>query len=307
MEARPAAGEPLEQQEHERHGHEQRRELHRGLAVEGVEPDAVDRVREGADPEQVHGAEVGERLHQGERHAAEDRRARERQADPHDRAPARHAEPAGRLEQRARLAQERRARQQVHVRVEHEREDADGAEARAHVRHVEPEREEGEDVARHRQRQHQDPLDPRAAREVAERHERRQRGSEHERAGPDPDHEDRRGLDRLGQVARELRELPGSDQEADRQAQERPGYEDSAEDRQDGGPVGPPPGGNQSHPTSSMSSRASSRCSPAPCTSIGSRLKVPKWEISAGGSTSGSAPNSKLLCANRRCCFGSVR
>ena len=43
--ARPAAREPLEHEQRERDRHEQRRQLHRGVAVERLEPDAVDRVR----------------------------------------------------------------------------------------------------------------------------------------------------------------------------------------------------------------------------------------------------------------------
>ncbi len=154
------ARQPLEHQERERHGHEQRGELHGRVAVERLEPDAVDRVGEGADAEQVDGAEVGERLHQRERHAAEDRRPRQRDPDPQDRPRARHAEPARRLDQRARLAQERGARQQIHVRVEHEREHHDGAARRADARNPEAEREQREHVARHGERQHERPLDP---------------------------------------------------------------------------------------------------------------------------------------------------
>ena len=238
--ARTAAREALEHEQRERDRHQQRRELHRGLAVECVEPDAVDRVGEGPHAEQVHGAEVGERLHQRERHAAEDRRPRQRQAHAQDRPRSRQPEPARRLEQRARLAEERGPRQQVHVRVQHEREHADRAERRADARQVEAEREEREHVARHRERQHERPLDPAPPGELEERDERRERRC---RAGAcrRPRRRSRMAVASRasGRKPEKLRQPAGRDDERERQADQRTGHQQRAQDRADGEAIEP--------------------------------------------------------------------
>ena len=297
--ARAPAREALEHEQRERDRHEQHGELHRRVAVERVEPDAVDRVRERPHPEQVDRAEVGERLHQRERDAAEDRRPRERQAHAQDRPAAREPEPARGLEQRARLAEERRPRQQVDVRVEHEREHADRPERGADAGQVEPEREQREHVAGHRERQHERPLDPAPPRELEEGHERGERGAEQEGARPHAHQDEGRGLDRLGEEAGEARERAGGDDERERQADERPCHEHRAEDRADGEAIerlAP-----QSHPTWSIRLSASVRCAPAPSTSIGSCLKWPNWAISFDGRAPSTTGNSWLFWANTSC------
>jgi hypothetical protein len=235
--AGPPAREPLEGQQRQRHRHEQRAELHRRLAVEAEEPDAVDGVGEGGHAEQVDRAEVGECLHQRQGDPAEDRRASHRHGHAQDRRAPRQAEAAGGLHGRARLGEEGAAGQQVDVRIEHEREDADrakgGAERAPRIEHAQ--REQGEHVAGHGQGEHQRPLDPGAAREVAERHEQGEGGPEHERAGADPGEQEGRAAQCLGQEPREARERARlSRHERDWQADQGPGYEQCGHERDHG-------------------------------------------------------------------------
>jgi hypothetical protein len=60
----PPPGEALEHQQGEGDRHEQGAQLKGGVAVEGSEPDLVDRVGEGLQPQQIDRPEVGQGLHQ---------------------------------------------------------------------------------------------------------------------------------------------------------------------------------------------------------------------------------------------------
>ena len=117
----------------------------------------------------------------------------ERERDPaHGRAVG-EPERAGRLQRLARLPEERAAAEHVHVRVEHEREHGDRPGRRAHLRQAPAERARlvvlaeqhvHEHVGRHRQRQHERPVEPAPPREVVEGDERGEAAAQHERSRP---------------------------------------------------------------------------------------------------------------------------
>ena len=75
--ARPALGGQHQQDEQ----HQHRGELRRRDRLAEREPGAVDAGREGVDAEILDGAEIVQRLHQRQRHAAGDRRPGERHGD----------------------------------------------------------------------------------------------------------------------------------------------------------------------------------------------------------------------------------
>ena len=114
--ARPALrGKHQQHQQHQRSGQLRRRDR---LAER--EPGPVDAGREGVDAEVLDGAEIGQRLHQRERHTAGDRGPGERHGDFEEAAPRPAAERAADVEHAGALLEERRARQQIDVGVEHQ-------------------------------------------------------------------------------------------------------------------------------------------------------------------------------------------
>jgi hypothetical protein len=200
--ARAAAQHPLQQ--HERDGQRDQHggELQRRRAVERAVPDAVDRVGHRAVVEEVDRAEVGQRLHHRQRRPGGQRRPGEREREPADRPRVAQPEAARGLERVARLLQERRAAEHVDVRVQHEREHHDRSAGGPDLRQLDAEcvadrplqptvgvvlaeQHEHEHVGRHRQRQHERPVEPAPAGEVVERDERSQRAAEHQGAGAD--------------------------------------------------------------------------------------------------------------------------
>jgi hypothetical protein len=113
-----------EQQQHQREPRGRGRISHR-------HPGAVDPGGERLDAEIRHRAEVGERLHQRERHASGNRRPRERQRDVEERSEAAASQQASRLDEIGRLLEESGAREQVDVGIEHQREHQHRAAQRA--------------------------------------------------------------------------------------------------------------------------------------------------------------------------------
>jgi hypothetical protein len=112
---------PLDQKQGHDDDDEADGELRGRQPVTHAEPGAIDRGREGIDAEILDRAEIGERFHQRERDAGDDRRARQRErhaAEGRERAMAEHARGVDRA---GRLLEERRARENVDVGIEHER------------------------------------------------------------------------------------------------------------------------------------------------------------------------------------------
>ena len=202
-EALPAARRPLE--EDQREGEEQQHagELGRRDALEHPVPDAIDRFGVGPVPEGRHGPEVGEGLHHRQRRAGDERRPGERERHAEECDEARAAEAPRGFQRRPALRAERRAGEEIDVRVvdeDHHQGDAavradlgqaqalaEGAAERGlhRAREVE-ETEEGEadDVGGHGERQDERPLEHRAAGEAMMDDEPGERGAEHQGAGP---------------------------------------------------------------------------------------------------------------------------
>ena len=201
--ARPALGGQHQQhQQHQRGG-----ELRRRDRLAEREPGAIDAGGEGVDAEVLHRAEVGQRLHQRERHAAGDRRPGERHRDLEEAAPRPAAQRAADVDHAGALLEEGGAREQVDVGVEHQRHDRDRATERADRREpvvgpapVHDVAQEGlhragelqkvgvgvaDDVGRDRERQQQRPLEDAAPGEVA--HADQPGGADPDRDHPEPD------------------------------------------------------------------------------------------------------------------------
>ena len=132
-EARAAARQPLDDEDDHDEGQQGHRQLRRGGAVAEREPGAVDPGGEGLHAEVRDRAVVGQRLHQGQRRAADDRRPGHRQRDAQEAAPRRQAERAAGVEQGRAALEEGDARQQVDIRIEHARQHDDRAAEAAHV------------------------------------------------------------------------------------------------------------------------------------------------------------------------------
>ena len=99
-EAGATAGMPFQQDQPDRDGDQHERDLRRALAISHAVPGPVDRRRESVDAVILDGAEIGERLQQGERRAGRDGRPGQRQADAQESPPRSVAQDAAGFEQR---------------------------------------------------------------------------------------------------------------------------------------------------------------------------------------------------------------
>ena len=127
VEACPLAGPALEADKTEHEQHQDGGQLGCRHGVVHAEPGAVDSGGEGADPEVLDRAEVGQGLHQRQGHAGDDGRPRQRHGDGEKTAPRSAAEAAAGLQHTDRLVEECCPRQQVDVGIEHQGEHRDGA------------------------------------------------------------------------------------------------------------------------------------------------------------------------------------
>lgn len=247
---RTAAAGPFEPQDRDHEQQHARGQLRRGELVAEREPRTKDAGREGRNAEVRHGAEVGQRLHQREHRARQDAGPRERQRHVPQRTPRAMAEQPRSLERARGLLQECGTRGQVHVGVEHQREQHDRAAGRADVRkpvvarapagHVaqpalhgagELQRigvRVGDHVGGHRQRQHQRPRHQATPRKAAGRgqprgghpeqqHARHHAGQQHERVA---DVFGQHGIDKMPPGVRGRRQHARHDH-ADRQHDQR--------------------------------------------------------------------------------------
>jgi hypothetical protein len=107
--------------------------LRRGNSVAQRKPRAVDAGGKRLHREVGHGAVIGQRLHQGQRHSRRDGRARQRNRDAPEALPGTEAERARRLDHAAGAFEEGGAHQQVDVGIEHAGKQHDGAAQRTHV------------------------------------------------------------------------------------------------------------------------------------------------------------------------------
>ena len=171
---------------------QQRGQLGRGDAVVHHQPGLVDAGRERGQAEVGANAIVGQRLHQGQRHAGHQGRPRQRQCHRADAPPQAGAEQAGGLHHLHAAFGQRGAHQQVDIRVQAEHEQHHRTGQAAHVgpqRALQPgdaaqralqrtaELEEvgvgvGQHVGRHGHRQQQGPLEDAPARELEQGHGR---------------------------------------------------------------------------------------------------------------------------------------
>ena len=239
-EALAAPGETLDEDEEDDDGEHDEGELGRAGEVRLVDPGRIDRKRQRPDAEELRGADVVQRLHQGEAGADGDRRAGERQGDAEEDLAAPGAEGARRLDEADRLHQEEGAGREVDVRVEDEAEKQDGAAEGADLRQAEilrarnaedgadrrlhrPDRVEdveigvGDDVGRHGERQEQRPVEDAPAGEVVGRHQPGGAGADRDDDDADAGKEKRRrrhrlGEDVFGEVAPDLGRAAGSDE-----------------------------------------------------------------------------------------------
>ncbi len=219
--ARPR-GMPFQQDQPDRDGDQHERDLRRALAISHAVPGPVDRRRESVDAVILDGAEIGERLQQGERRAGRDGRPGQRQADAQESPPRSVAQDAAGFEQRLRLRQERRAGCEIDIGVQDQREQERDARCRAEI--GEPvigarpsgraaqsalERSgEGhqvgigvaDDVGRHHEGQQQRPLQDADARETAHRDQPSGPGAEDDGSDTDAQQQD----DRVGEDVRKL-------------------------------------------------------------------------------------------------------
>lgn len=199
--APPAAQRALGRKAERREAQQQRRELRRRDRRPAREPGPEDPGREGLHPEMQHGPVIGDRLHHGECRAGRDRGPGDRQRDTAERLERADAEGARGLDQARRLAQEGHAAEQIDIRIKHEPEQQRRPRQRADLRkpvivappaegRAQPaldrapiaqpvEGDIGDDIARHRHRQHQRPFECPPPRKLAGRHQP---------AGRDPDH-----------------------------------------------------------------------------------------------------------------------
>ena len=181
-------GQPLGREHQHDQAQEAQGELGRGGRAAQRVPGAVDAGDEGADLEVGDGAEIGQRLHDDEGQACGYRRPGQRQADAAEGFEGRAAQRAADLEGADRLLEEGGTGEHIDVRVEHGGEHEDRPAQRVHVgepvvapapagggayggldragdaQHVGV--GIGQDIGRHRQRQHQRPVEEAPAREA---------------------------------------------------------------------------------------------------------------------------------------------
>ena len=323
---RTSAHHTLDRQEREGQPQQHGRELQRGVLVERAVPHPEDRVGERLDTEEVHGTEVGERLHDRQGDAGRERGPGQGQRDPDDRSPVAVAEDACRVQGLARLPEERAPREHVDVGIEHRGEDADRRERRVEpgdakpvpeqVRlerareAVLPEDDEDQHVPRHRHGEDEGPVEQPTSREVVERVQDREATADEQRAGTDTEREQHAGPEGVGQQrARDRVEPRVATEEAEWQRQQRSDDEqrDQPADHRPPrdarrGPRGRRPrarrgvgrhvGARQFQPTSSISAIASSSRGPACSTSIGSCFTSAQSANCGSGGTDGFAANS---------------
>jgi len=204
----------------QRHQHEQdRRQLRGGGGIVHRQPGAIDPGGESRQAEVGADAVVGQRFHQCERDAGDDRRPRQRQRHFEQAAAQPGTEQARGFHQLHRALAQRSAREQVDIGVQAQHEQDHG---RPQAADVGPERAAqvegraqrrlhraaelqrvgigiGQHIGWHRHRQQQRPLEDGAAREAEQRHRQR-------RADPDRGHAERhagRQPERLQRVAAE--------------------------------------------------------------------------------------------------------
>ncbi len=246
--ARQAFGDEQDQDEHQ----QQRRETRRRDSLAQPEPGAKDPGREGVHTEILHRAVVREGLHQRERQTRDDRGTRHRQRHVQKGPTAIEAEAARHIEHIARLLAKGRARQQIDIGIEHQRQHQDGARQRTHLRkaviadtptrpgaqcglhrprHVEHARVGvRDDVGGHREWRDQQPLECAPPGKAIGAHQPRRHDAH--RSGDDghTQHEQQRvgdvgGQDRRGQVipalarGEEQRGQDGDDRQGDQAAQ----------------------------------------------------------------------------------------
>ena len=167
----------------------------------------------GGDAEERGGADVVQRLHQGEARAERDRRPGERQRDPEEDRAAPGAERLGGFDQTRRLHEEEGAGRQVDVGAEDEAEEDDAAGKRADLGEGEVARMRqaedgakrglhradrmkdveigvGDDVGRDRQRQEERPVEDAAAGEFVSRHQPGGAGADGDDEEADAEQED---------------------------------------------------------------------------------------------------------------------
>ena len=195
-----------QQRRHEQQRHQ--RDLRRSGQARALQPRHVDAHRQRRDAEVLHGAEIVEALHQCQRHARGERRPCQRQRHRPEGAGGRPPQCARHFQHADRLLHEARPCREINVRVEHHRQDQDGAGQRAHLGepvvldrvpaeqapqralHGAREIEQldvgvGDDVGRHGERQHQQAVQQAAAGEAVH-------GGEPGRPGADQQAQSRR-------------------------------------------------------------------------------------------------------------------
>ena len=178
-------------------------DLRRAGEVGARDPGGIDRHRERVDAKEFGGADVVECFEQRQAQTHRQRRPCQRQRHAHEGPPAAFAQRARGLHQVRWLRHEHRAGRHVDIGVEHEAEHQDRPRHRAQIgqaelaRAVEPQHpanralhrpdrvqqvqvREGDDVARHRQRQQQRPVQHAPAREVAGGDEPGATGADHQ-------------------------------------------------------------------------------------------------------------------------------
>ncbi|MNF50906.1 hypothetical protein D3C84_322130 [compost metagenome] len=190
---RSPPGTALAIQQHHHHQQQQAGQLRRARQAEEAVPGLVDRRGEGVEVEHRYRTEVRQRLHQGQGHARADGRARHGQGHVPERLPRRLAQHPRRLHQALALGQERRARQQVDIGIEHQHQHQDHATGGAHPwqsqataqpfpqqglhrsgKIQQADEDERQHVGRDRKRQHQRPIQPAASGELAQTGQPRQ-------------------------------------------------------------------------------------------------------------------------------------
>ena len=174
--------------------HDGDRQLRRAAEVRAVDPGRVDDRRQAVDAEILHGAQIVDHFHHGERGAHHERRPADGKGDREEGAPAAGTQRARRGVRRSRLHQEEGAAGGIGIGVEHEAEHehrtgeaadlrepvvlrggstGDGAQQRlGGAGEIEQFGEAvGGEVGRNGERQHQQPLEPGAAGEIVMGHE----------------------------------------------------------------------------------------------------------------------------------------
>ncbi|MNR08162.1 hypothetical protein D3C85_1243060 [compost metagenome] len=173
--------------QHDHHHQEQQTgELRGGRQAEESVPGLVDGRGEGVEVEHRHGPEVRQGFHQRQRNTRANGRPSHRQCHPPERLPRRLSQDPRRFHQAFALGEERGARQQIYVGIEHQHEHDNYAARGAHTRQTQPrtkpfaqqrlhrareiqqaDEDEGQHVGRNSERQHQRPIKPASTGELA--------------------------------------------------------------------------------------------------------------------------------------------